>query len=493
MLQQEAEPQAQKRHEVIIIGSGFAGLCMAARLKRAGIDDFLILEKDKEFGGTWRVNHYPGCACDVPSHLYSFSFLQNPEWTRKYAPQNELLDYTCRAAKELGLMPHLQLDTALLSADYDEEAGLWRLHTSRGELSAKNLVAGMGALGRPSIPNLPGLENFQGKIFHSQQWDHSYALKDKRVAVIGTGASAIQFVPEIAPEVAQLDLYQRTPPWVLPRPDRAISNAERWLLRHVKASQWAYRALNYARNEWRYVAFGKPTLMLATQKLALGYLRKQIRDPELRRKLTPDYVMGCKRILLSNDYYPALARPNVTVHTSGIREIRAGSIIDKDGHERPADALIFATGFDLERVLGPLELRGRGGISLQQAYQNGLDAYKGTSLHGFPNFYMITGPNTGLGHNSMIYMIESAVDYVLQAILSMQKQNIKSLEVKEAAAIDYNRHIQQKLKGTVWSSGCKSWYLNSRGKNLTIWPGYTFEYRRLMKKFDVDNYHAQTG
>ncbi|MES2102649.1 MAG: NAD(P)/FAD-dependent oxidoreductase [Pseudomonadota bacterium] len=492
MPQQPAEAAALPRHEVIIIGSGFAGLCMGARLKQAGIHDFLILEKDKEIGGTWRVNQYPGCACDVPSHLYSFSFLQNPEWTRKYAPQRELLAYTVKAAQDLGLMPHLRLDTALLSAEYDEAAGAWRLHTSRGEMIAKHLVAGMGALGRPKLPTLPGLESFQGKTFHSQQWDHGYDLQGKRVAVIGTGASAIQFVPEIAPKLAQLDLYQRTPPWILPRPDRAISDAERWLLRHFSISRWAYRALNYVRNEWRYIAFGKqPALMRAMQKLALAYMHKHIPDPELRRKLTPDYTMGCKRILLVNDYYQTLTRSNVAVLSNGIREVRAHSVIDGDGQERAVDAIIFATGFDLEQALGPLELKGRSGLCLQQASRDGLDAYKGTTLPGFPNFYMIAGPNTGLGHNSMIYMIESGVNYILQAIQMTRLQRIKSLEVKADAAGEYNRQIQQKLKGTVWNSGCKSWYLNSRGKNLTLWPGFTFEYRRIMKKFDADQYHAR--
>ncbi|HTD05793.1 NAD(P)/FAD-dependent oxidoreductase [Undibacterium sp.] len=482
----------QTHHEVVIVGSGFAGLCMGARLKQAGIHDFVILEKDKEFGGTWRVNQYPGCACDVPSHLYSFSFAQNPEWTRKYAPQAELLAYTVKVVQELGLMPHLRLDTALLSAQYEEDAGIWRLHTSQGEMTAKSLVAGVGALGRPAIPKLPGLDGFQGKLFHSQQWDHHYDLQGKRVAVIGTGASAIQLVPEIAPKLAQLDLYQRTPPWILPRPDRAISNAERWLLRHFKACQWAYRALNYARNEWRYIAFGKkPALMRATQKIAIGYMHKHVRDPDLRRKLTPDYTMGCKRILLVNDYYPTLTRSNVAVHTSGIREVRGNSIVGNDGQERQVDAIIFATGFDLEQMLGPLELKGRGGVSLQQASREGLDAYKGTAVPGFPNFYMITGPNTGLGHNSMIYMIESGASYILQAIQAARRQGLKSLEVKAEAASEYNRQIQERLKGTVWSSGCKSWYLNSQGKNLTIWPGFTFEYRRIMKKFDVESYHVQ--
>ncbi|MES2068851.1 MAG: NAD(P)/FAD-dependent oxidoreductase [Pseudomonadota bacterium] len=488
----EAAPPRYAHYEVVIIGSGFAGLCMGARLKQAGMHDFVMLEKDREFGGTWRVNHYPGCACDVPSHLYSFSFAQNPEWTRKYTPQAELLAYTVKLAQDQGLMPHLRLDTALLSAEFDEQAGVWRLHTSRGDISAKSLVAGMGALGRPAIPKLPGLDSFQGKVFHSQQWDHSYELQGKRVAVIGTGASAIQFVPEIAPIVAQLDLYQRTPPWILPRPDRAISNAERWVLRHVKASQWAYRALNYARNEWRYIAFGKkPVLMQATQKLALRYMHKHVSDPELRRKLTPDYTMGCKRILLVNDYYPALSRSNVALHTCGIREVRANSIVDRDGQERPADAIILATGFDLERILGPLELRGRGGVSLQQASADGLDAYKGTTVPGFPNFYMIAGPNTGLGHNSMIYMIESAAGYILQAIQAVRQGQLKSLEVKAEVAAAYNRQIQQRLQGTVWNSGCKSWYLNSQGKNHTLWPGFTFEYRRIMRKFDIENYQRR--
>jgi cyclohexanone monooxygenase len=476
--------------EVVVIGSGFSGLCMGIKLKQAGIVRFAILEKDAVFGGTWRVNHYPGAACDVPSHLYSFSFAQNAGWSRKFPSQAELLAYTERVAHDFGLLPHIQLDSALQSARFDEAQGWWRLRTLRGEITARSLVLAAGALSRPAPPVLPGLDRFQGKVFHSAQWDHGYSLAGKRVAVIGTGASAIQFVPEIAPQVAQLDLYQRTAPWILPRPDRAITRGERWLLHYFPPLRQIYRGLNYVQYESRYLAFGKfPRLMWVAEAQALRHMRRQIpHDAALRASLTPDYRAGCKRLLMSNDFYPALTRANVALHTGGVAEVRAHGVVDADGCERPADAIIFATGFDVAHALGAAEVRGRGGLLLSEAARGGLEAYKGAAAPGFPNMFMITGPNTGLGHNSMIYMIESNVHYVVAALLAMRKQGWRALEVKADVNAAYNRRLQQRLRGTVWSSGCKSWYLGSGGKNSTLWPGFTFEYRRITRRFDAVNY-----
>ncbi len=344
--------------DVAIIGSGFGGLCMAIKLKEAGIDNFVILEKDEMFGGTWRVNHYPGAACDVPSHLYSFSFAQNARWTRKFPSQPELWAYTRDVVRKFKLAPHIRVSTALMSADFDESSGSWRVVTSQGAFNAKCVVSATGALSRPSIPKVAGLESFRGKMFHSADWEHDYALAGKRVAVIGTGASAIQFVPEIAPQVAQLNLYQRTAPWVLPRPDRAISQPEHWLLDHVKPLQWLYRGLTYLRYESRLVAFTKLRfLSRLLQRMAERQIARHIKDPALRAKLTPDYTPGCKRLLLMNTYYPTLARPNVKVCTDGIKEVRANSIVGNDGVERPVDAIIFGTGFDVEHVLGKVDIR----------------------------------------------------------------------------------------------------------------------------------------
>jgi cation diffusion facilitator CzcD-associated flavoprotein CzcO len=496
-----AQGQKQQRDggieevEVAVIGSGFSGLCMGIKLKEAGIEDFLILEKDAVFGGTWRVNHYPGAACDIPSHLYSLSFAQSADWSRKFPRQSELLEYTEGIVRDHGLQPHLRLDTALHSAHYDEARGRWHLCTSQGELSARMVVMGGGALSKPILPQVVGLENFRGTMFHSARWDHDYDLRGKRVAVIGTGASAIQFIPEVVKQAVHVDVYQRTPPWVLPRPDRPITSVERWLLKHVKPLQSLYRGLTYGQYEMRYVAFAKWTwLMRFIQAGALRHIRKQIPANEvLRAKVTPNYTFGCKRLLLSSDYYPALGRSHVDLITDGIAQVREGSVVTTSGEERAVDAIIFGTGFNVEDVLQAVDIRGRGGRQLHETGEHGAEAYKGISFVGFPNFFMITGPNTGLGHNSMIYMIESCVTYVMQAIKAIRAQNLHGLEVRADVSQQYNKVLQARFRGTVWSSGCKSWYLNDAGRNLVLWPGPTFEYRRITRHFDQASYRVTTA
>lgn len=472
--------------EVLIVGSGFAGLCTAVKLKQAGIDNFVILEKEREFGGTWWANTYPGCAVDVPSHLYSFSFAQNAAWTRRFARQEELLAYTRGIVRDFDLLPHLRVGTGFEGAQFIEEGGYWRVQTSQGQVSAKCIVGAIGSLNRPAIPALPGMEDFAGVMFHSSQWNHAFDLRGKRVAVVGTGASAIQFVPEIVDSVARLDVYQRTAPWILPRPDRAITGTEKWLQAHVPALQWLYRAAVYIQFESRallYVYF--PKLFGIAQKLALRHMRRQVADPELRRKLTPDYTMGCKRVLLMNTYYPALTRPNVDLVTDPIARVRKHSIVTASGQEREVDAIVFGTGFDVEHAMHAVEVRGRGGKVL---FQSDLEAYKGCAVAGFPNYFMITGPNTGLGHNSIIYMIESGVKYVVDAIGTIRDQGLHSVEPKAEAQRAYNADLQHRMQGTVWSSGCKSWYLDKEGRNYTLWPGFTFSYRRITRRFDIENY-----
>ncbi|MES3023587.1 MAG: NAD(P)/FAD-dependent oxidoreductase [Pseudomonadota bacterium] len=481
-------------YEVIVVGSGFGGLCMGVKLKQAGIDAFLILEKDAEFGGTWWANTYPGCAVDIPSHLYSFSFAQNAAWSRRFAHQGELLAYTRDVVAQFDLAPHIRTNTALLGARFDEADGCWTVRTSQGELRTKTLVTSLGGLSRPSIPSLPGIENFSGKAFHSSRWDHGIDLRGKRVAVIGTGASAIQFVPEIAPEVAQLDLYQRTPPWILPRPDRIISDTEKWLLARVRPLQWLYRGVDYVVYEAGAIAMVYfPSLLGAVQRMAKRHLARQVPDPVLRAKLTPDYTFGCKRVLLQNTYYPALMLPHVSLLTEGIGHVSRDGIVGRDGVERPVDVIIYGTGFDVGHAIGPIDVRGRGGKSLQDAARDGLQAYKGCSIAGFPNFFMVTGPNTGTGHNSMIYMIESAADYVLEAVKTLRVQGLHSVEVNQHAQTAYNALIQRRLKGTVWSTGCKSWYLDRNGRNGILWPGFTFAYRRITRRFDIGNYAVRRG
>ncbi|QYF92450.1 NAD(P)/FAD-dependent oxidoreductase [Massilia sp. PAMC28688] len=475
----------QGQYDVVIVGSGFAGLCMGVRLKQAGIDNFVILERDAAFGGTWRANHYPGCAVDIPSHLYSFSFAQNAQWTRRYARREELLAYTRQVARDFDLERHIITGAALHSARYVEQDHGWRLETAAGAMNARCVVAATGSLNRPAIPPLPGLDSFAGTAFHSARWNHAADLRGKRVAVIGTGASAVQFIPEIVGQVARLDLYQRSAPWVLPRPDRAISALEQRLLARSPLLQRFYRLLVYLHHESRAAWYvHAPWMLKAAQSMARRHLHAQVRDPALRARLTPNYALGCKRVLLMNTYYPALAQAHVNVITDPIAQVRTHSIVS-GGRVRDVDVIIFGTGFDVEQAATPAQVQGRGGTLLSEG---GKQAYKGCTVAGFPNFFLIAGPNTGLGHNSMIYMIESGAHYVLQALLHMRARGLQSVEVKEAAQRRYNQQLQQRLKGTVWSSGCRSWYLDKEGRNFTLWPGFTFTYRRLTRRFDADNY-----
>lgn len=472
--------------DVVIVGSGFAGLCMAVRLKQDGIDNFIILEQDKQFGGTWWANSYPGCAVDVPSHLYSFSFAQNAGWTRRFARQEELLAYTRSVVREFGLAPHIRVDTTLEGATFDEALGFWHVRTGRGALRARCLVGAVGALNRPALPPVPGLEDFAGTMFHSSRWDHGYDLRGKRVAVIGTGASAIQFVPEIAGQAARLDVYQRSAPWILPRPDRAISRFEQWVQARAPALQRLYRAMVYTQYESRalwYVYL--PRMLRVAERQAMRHMHAQVADPVLRAKLTPNYAFGCKRVLLMNTYYPALTRPNVALITNPIARVKAHSIVTAGGEEREVDAIVFGTGFDVEHAASAMEVVGRGGKRL---FAVNREAYKGCAVAGFPNYFMIGGPNTGLGHNSMIYMIESAVQYVMGAVRDILELNLHSVEVKQEVQAAFNADLRRRMQGTVWSSGCQSWYLDKEGRNYTLWPGFTFSYRRITRRFDIDNY-----
>ncbi len=487
---------AAVRHcKVAIIGTGFSGLGMAIRLSQEGEDDFLLFEKDAGVGGTWRVNNYPGCACDVQSHVYSFSFEPNPEWTRMFARQPEIRGYLENCWKKYRLEGRTLLNTEIQHLEWDEARDLWHLRDAAGNhYTAQAVVSGMGALSIPSIPDLKGLDSFKGHAFHSQHWDHDYDLKGKRVAVIGTGASAIQFVPEIQPLVARLDLYQRTAPWILPKPDRAISDKERARFKHFPLVQKLWRGALYSMLEGRVLGFTfAPWAMKMIGKLAVRYIHQQVKDPELRRKLTPDYTIGCKRILMSPNYYPALAAPNASVITDGIREIREHSIVTADGQEREVDAIIFGTGFTANDPIPRGTVFGRGGVDLLDTWPQGPEAYKGTVTRGFPNLFFLMGPNTGLGHNSMVYMIESQIAYVLGALKLMRRRELLSLEVKEDEQQRWNLKLQRGLNHSVWNTGgCKSWYLHPvSGRNCTLWPGFTWRFRLLTRSFDAAAYHLK--
>jgi cation diffusion facilitator CzcD-associated flavoprotein CzcO len=475
--------------DVIVIGSGFGGLGTAIKLREAGISSFVVLERGTDVGGTWRDNDYPGCACDVQSHLYSFSFEPNPGWSRLFAPQAEILSYLQRCADKYEVRDSIRFGECVLRAEYDAAAARWNVRTSSGTVyRARALVSAMGALSNPAYPDIPGLERFEGRSFHSALWDHDYDLTDKRVAVIGTGASAIQFVPRIAETVTHLDVYQRTAPWVFPKPDRPTSSTMRTLFRVLPFLQWLYRAFIYWSLEARVLAFFRPGMMKYAEALAKRYIEKTIVDPELRRKVTPDYTMGCKRVLLSDDYYPALARPNVSVFSDGIREISRHGVVAHDGTERTVDAIVFGTGFAVQNFIPKGFLLGEGGRDLAELWESGLEAYKGTTVAGFPNLFFIAGPNTGLGHTSMVFMIESQIAYVVDALRGMRRNDWVSVDVKPAVQAAYNANLQKKHAGAVWKSGCRSWYLDARGRNTTLWPGFTFAFRRQTARFDESAY-----
>jgi cation diffusion facilitator CzcD-associated flavoprotein CzcO len=480
-----------EHHRIAIIGTGFAGLGMAIRLKQAGIHDFVLLERAGDVGGTWRDNTYPGCQCDVPSHLYSFSFAPNPDWSRTFSHQEEIWDYLRDCAERFEINPHLRLNHELLEAAWDEDAGLWRLETSAGDLTADVVVSGTGALSEPAIPDLPGLESFEGAAFHSAQWDHELDLTHKRVAVIGTGASAIQFVPHIQPQVEKLHLFQRTPPWVLPHSDRPITEPERRAYRRLPLLQRLMRSTIYWARETFVLNFVRPRIAKLPERIGRRHLRKQVPDPELRRELTPDYTFGCKRALLSNDYYPALTCPNVEVVTHGISEVRANSVVAADGTEREVDVIIFGTGFRVQDMPVVDRVRGREGLTLAERWRESMQAYLGTTVAGFPNLFMLLGPNTGLGHTSVVVMVEAQIAYVMDALRAMDRHEWRSLEVREEAQRAYNERVQEGLRGTVWNAGgCASWYLDRSGRNTTLWPSFTWRFRERTRRFDPAPYVA---
>lgn len=479
---------------VAIIGAGFAGLGMAIRLKQLGIDDFVVLERASDVGGTWRDSIYPGAASDVPSSLYSYSFAPDPAWPRTFPSQPEIQQYLRWCTAEFGLDRHLRPAHEMLSCQWREDTARWHVNTSKGRLTAEIVVVATGPLSKPSVPRIKGLESFEGVTFHSARWDSDYDLHGKRVAVIGTGASAVQFIPEIQPEVAKLSVFQRTPPWVIPRWDRSKSVLERGVFRWLPLVQ---RLARFAVYLWREtlilgLAYDQRWLKPA-EWLARRQLRRQVEDPELRAVLTPDYKLGCKRVVLSNNYYPALSQPNTEVVRSGIREVRPHSIVCEDGSEHPVDAIIFSTGFESANMPVGNRLRGRGGRLLADDWQAGAQAYLGTSITGFPNLFMLLGPNSVSGQNSSLLTMEAQIEYVIEAINFMERTDVAAVEVREEAQTSFVTEVQQKSVGTVWVSGCRSWYLDARGRNTTLWPGLTRSFRRLTRRFDRENYVLRRG
>lgn len=475
--------------KVAIIGSGFSGLGLAVRLKQSGTDDFVVLERASTVGGTWRDNDYPGCCCDIPSHVYSFSFELNPFWTRGFASQAEIQAYLERTTDKYGVRPHIRFGHDVLGARWDDDAKRWEIETTGGSLTARFLVSAAGPLSDPTIPDLPGLERFAGTVFHSARWDHGHDLTGERVAVIGTGASSIQFVPAIQPRVGMLHLFQRTAPWVVPRFDHEITRAEHWALRWIPCAPRIARGILYWVNEVRVIGFRRPAIMKVLDRIARWHLRRQVPDPQLREKLTPGYVMGCKRILISDDYYPALDQPNVDVRTDGVAEIREHSIVTEAGVELDVDTIVLGTGFRVVDAPIAHRIRGRAGSTLAEQWNGSMHGYKGTTIAGFPNFFYMLGPNTGLGHNSVVYMIESQVAYVVDALRALDRRGAREFDVRPDAQQRYDDALQRSMQGTVWTAGrCRSWYLDADGRNPILWPTWSWKYRRETRRFDVEAY-----
>ncbi|MGC5563997.1 flavin-containing monooxygenase [Streptomyces sp. FR-108] len=477
---------------VAVIGSGFAGLGAAVRLRREGVTDFVVLERADSVGGTWRDNSYPGCACDVPSHLYSFSFAPNPDWPRTFSGQEHIRAYLEHVTDVFGLRPHLRLDSEVKLMTWDGERLRWVIETSSGTLTADLVVSATGALSDPKVPDVPGIDTFPGKVFHSARWDHEYDLRGKRIAVIGTGASAIQIVPAIQPEVARLTLFQRTPPWVLPRVDRAVSGAERLLHRTLPVTARLRRGILWGIRELQVQAFTKrPDELGLVEQIAKRNMFRAIKDPRLRAKLTPSYRIGCKRILLSSTYYPALAKPNVDVVASGLREIRGSTVVAADGTEAEVDAIVFGTGFHVTDMPIADRVVGAEGRTLAETWSaSGMRSLRGATAAGFPNWLTIVGPNTGLGNSSMILMIESQLNYLADYVRQLDVLGGRAaLDARPAAVDAWNDRVQKRMERTVWSTGgCTSWYLDENGVNTTVWPGTTTEFRAATRHVDLAEY-----
>ncbi|MEZ0578192.1 flavin-containing monooxygenase [Nocardioides sp. MH1] len=478
----------------LVVGAGFAGLAAAIKLQEAGERDFVVIEKDSDVGGTWHINTYPGAECDVPSQLYSYSFALNPDWSKVYSPQQEIWEYTRKVAEDAQVLDRFVFDTAVLDARWDASAQRWQVSTTGGQYAARTIISGSGGLSEPRLPEIDGIDGFQGEIFHSARWNHDVDLAGKRVAVIGTGASAVQLVPELQKIVGHLghvDVYQRTPNWIIPRNERRFTALEKAAFRRVPGLQRAARAAVYAQLEGRAPAFTRfPQLLQVVERQCRKNIAKAISDPELVAKVTPDYRAGCKRILISNAWYPALAADNVDLVTDPIAKVTGNAVVTADGQEREIDVLVVATGFYVTEPPIAQHITGREGRTLADVWgEAGMAAYKGTTMHGFPNLFQLVGPNTALGHSSMIFIIESQVRYVVEAARAMRREGLGAIEPTAEAQAAWTAEVQERMKPTVWTTGgCASWYLDKFGNNTTLWPGQTFTFRRHLSKFDAEAY-----
>jgi len=484
--------------EVAVIGTGFSGLGMGIRLKKAGLSNFRIFEKASDVGGTWRDNTYPGCACDVRSQLYSYSFEPYAEWSNAYAAQGEILQYIRFVAQKYGMYPYMQFNAEVVKAVFDETRGIWTISLKSGEtVLARNVVAAPGPFAEPAQPKIEGLSSFKGETIHTARWDHSVDLTGKRVALIGTGATGVQVGPAIAPIVSHLTVFQRTPNWIMPRPNRDLTDAEKQDRREHPYKMKLNRLGNYWFNEatapfliLRYDAFKS-----VPANFSRSYLERKVKDPELRAKLTPNYKFGCKRVLVSSDWYPTLQRDNVALETNGIQRITSTGIRTTDGTLHKVDVIIFATGYMVRSTGAPFEIRGIGGEVLGERWKDGAEAFDGITTHGFPNFYFLVGPFTGPGHTSVIAYAEAQIDYVWQAVELRRKLDLKYLTVKPDVEAHFIHLMDRLSEHTVWKSGCASWYLSPNGRNNTLYPGFNAEYRLRVARFNPASYQmiAQDG
>jgi cation diffusion facilitator CzcD-associated flavoprotein CzcO len=486
-------PATDVRHvEIAITGAGLSGLGMAIALRREGHSDFVVLERASELGGTWRDNSYPGCACDIPSVLYCYADEPNPNWSRAYASQAEIWEYMRGVAARHDVASHMLYNHEVLAAEWDEMAQRWNIETARGRFTADVLISATGALADPAIPDLPGLDEFSGHVFHSARWDHDHDLRGRRVAVVGTGASAIQFVPEIQPAVGHLDVFQRTPPWVLPRGNPDIPGRWRRLFQRRSRALELVRSAVFSLHEASHLGFRHPRVMRLIERRVRDHIANEVADPQLRATVTPDYSLGCKRILGSNAWYPALCQDNVDVVSGGIRQLVSDGIIDDAGVHHPADTIIFGTGFQVTDPPISHRVRGRQGRLLADVWKGSPRAHLGIGVAGFPNLFMLLGPNTGLGHNSVLLMIESQIAYVRQALAHRRAQGMAALEPTPAAQAEFLAHIDRDTEGSVWTAGgCLSWYVDDTGRNSTLWPNSVRAYQRRVAHFEPRDYATE--
>jgi cation diffusion facilitator CzcD-associated flavoprotein CzcO len=478
-----------ERVDVAIVGGGAAGLGLGARLRDAGFGSLTVFERGERPGGTWRANTYPGAACDVPSHLYSFSFDPNPRWSRRYSPQAEILRYFEGFADRHGLRPHLRTSTDVTSATWDEDASEWRLSTADGdEVRARFVAAACGQLSVPHVPAFAGLSDFAGPAWHSASWDHSVDVRGKRVAVIGSGASAIQIVPALAGVASHLSVFQRTPTWIIPRRDRAYTRLERELFARSDVWRRLYRSYLFWRLESFFLGFSPGPAARSLTRMAMKHLEDQVPDPALRMLLTPTYPIGCKRVLVSDDYYPALQRPDVSLVTTAIDRFEPAGVRTRDGILHELDAVVWATGFHSQSLVAPMRVAGPGGRTLDELWADGPQAHLGVTVAGMPNLFLLYGPNTNLGHNSILFMMEAQFHYIVSCLSEVRRRGASSIEVRPDAFESFNRELQDRLSSSVWAAGCSNWYKTDGGRVTNNWPGFANEYWRATRRPDFGQY-----